>query len=131
MISPEILTDTISEWFSNLSYEYMILHIVVCYGLYYSDNLRWIVERFSPIRKKGISKAVWLSGGLLALIEIIRFIPFAIEGSLSYTSIVDKIISILHSYIVIQVFVEPIVNLANKWLGIFKKTTAGLTEGKE
>ena len=58
MIDPEILTDTISEWITNLSFEYMILHIVVCYGLYHSDNLRWIVEYFSPIRRKGVSKAV-------------------------------------------------------------------------
>ena len=62
-------------------------------GLYFSDNLRWIVEYFSPIKKKGISKAVWLSGGVLALIEIIRFIPFSIESGLSYTEIVDKFIS--------------------------------------
>jgi hypothetical protein len=123
MIDSEILTDTISEWLQNLSYEYMILHVLVCYGLYYSDNLRWIVERFSPVRRKGVSKAVWLSGGVLALLEVIRFIPYAIESSLTYTLIVDKFISIVHSYIVIQVFVEPIVNNVHKWIGILRKST--------
>lgn len=123
MIDPEILTDTITEWFGNLSFEYMILHIIVCYGLYYSDNLRWIVEYFSPIKKKGVSRAVWLSGGVLAMIEIVRFIPFSIEAGLTYTAIVDKVISIIHSYVVIQVFVEPIVNTVYKWLNMVRKTT--------
>ena len=130
MLDSDVLTDTISEWITNLSFEYMILHIIVCYGLYHSDNLRWIVEYFSPIKKKGVSKAVWLSGGVLALIEIIRFIPFAIETHMDYTHIVDKFISIIHSYVVIQVFVEPIVNLVHKWLGVFKKTTSGLSTEK-
>jgi uncharacterized membrane protein (DUF2068 family) len=131
MLDPEVLTDTITEWVSNLSFEYMILHIIVCYGLYHSDNLRWIVEYFSPVKRKGVSKAVWLSGGVLALIEMIRFVPFAIETNMDYTHIVDKFISIIHSYIVIQVFVEPIVTLVNKWLGVFKRTTSGLSNEKE
>ena len=76
IMGPELITDTVLEWFQTLDYEYMVLHIIICYGLYYSKNLRWIVERFSPIRKKGISKAVWLTGGVLAALEIIRFFTF-------------------------------------------------------
>ena len=55
MLTPEV-TDTVVEWFANLDYEYMVLHVIICYGLYYADNLRWIVEYFSPIKKKGIPK---------------------------------------------------------------------------
>jgi len=114
----EILTDTIIEWVSNLDYEYMLLHIAVCYGLYYSDNLRWIVEYFSPVRKKGRSKAVWFVGGVLAVIEIARFYPHFGHGELP-----DKIFSIIHSYLVVQVFVEPIVVFVHKWVEKFRKTT--------
>ena len=98
IMDSEFYTDTILKWFQGLDYEYMVLHIMICYGLYHADNLRWIVECLSPIRKKGISKAVWVIGGVLAGIEIIRYIPYAIENDLTYTSITDKIISIFHSY---------------------------------
>jgi len=122
-MNPEILTDTVLEWFSTLSYEYMILHIIVCYGLYYSKNMIWIVQRFSPIKKKGISRGVWLAGGMLALLEVLRFVPFAIENSVSITESVDKVISIFHSYILIQVFVDPIVIFLHKWIDVLHNTT--------
>jgi hypothetical protein len=118
MFTPEILTDTVIEWLDSLDYEYMLLHVVVCYGLYYSQNLRWIVEYFSPVRRKGISKAVWLVGGVLALIEVGRFIPHIESGEL----LTQKIFSILHSYILIQVFVEYIVEFVHKWIGVIRKS---------
>jgi hypothetical protein len=124
MVDPEILTDTIVEWFATLNYEYMLLHIIICYGLYYSKNMSWIVQRFSPVRKKGIARGVWLSGGFLALMEVLRFIPFAWENSVSMTLCVDKVISIFHSYILIQVFVDPIVNTVHRWLDVVKKTSS-------
>jgi len=118
MHTSDVLIDTVIEWLNNLDYEYMLLHVVVCYGLYYSDNLRWIVEYFSPVRKKGRSKAVWLVGGILAAIEIARFYPhFGHDGEL-----LQKIFSITHSYILIQVFVEPIVIFVHKWIGVLRKT---------
>jgi hypothetical protein len=123
ILTPELVTDTVSEWFQNLDYEYMVLHIMICYGLYYSKNLRWIVEIYSPIRSKGISKAVWLIGGILAVLEMLRFVPVIIEHDLTVTMAVDKFTSILHSYVVIQVFVEPIVNTIHKWVTMFKKVT--------
>ena len=123
ILTPELVTDTVSEWFQNLDYEYMVLHIMICYGLYYSKNLKWIVEIYSPIRSKGISKAVWLIGGILAVMEMLRFVPVIIEHDLTVTMAVDKFVSILHSYVVIQVFVEPIVNTLHKWVTMFKKVT--------
>ena len=115
-MTPEFITDTVLEWFETLDYEYMVLHVVVCYGLYFSDNLRWIVEYLSPVRKKGITKAVWLVGGILALLELARFFPYMGEG-LTH----EKVFSVLHSYIFIQVFVGPIVKGVHNWLEIFKK----------
>ena len=123
ILTPELVTDTVSEWFQNLDYEYMVLHIMICYGLYYSKNLKWIVEIYSPIRSKGISKAVWLIGGVLAIMEMLRFVPVIIEHDLTITMAVDKFTSILHSYVVIQVFVEPIVNALHKWVTMFKKVS--------
>jgi hypothetical protein len=123
ILTPELVTDTVSEWFQNLDYEYMVLHIMVCYGLYYSKNLRWIVEIYSPIRSKGISKAVWLIGSILAVMEMLRFVPVIIEHDLTFTMAVDKFVSILHSYVVIQVFVEPMVNTLHKWVTMFKKVS--------
>lgn len=117
----ELLTDTVVEWFTTLNYEYMLLHIIICYGLYYSKNMGWIVQIFSPIRKKGISRGVWLAGGLLAIIEIVRFGAFALESGMSYTQAVDNFISIFHSYVVVQVFVDPIVKFVHKWLQVFQK----------
>jgi len=118
-MGPEIITDTVLEWFQALDYEFMILHLVVCYGLYYSDNMKWIVEYFSPVRRKGRSRAIWLVGGFLAVLEVLRFIPFIGEGGLDH----QKFFSILHSYIVVQVFVDPIVATAKKWLDMFKKVS--------
>jgi hypothetical protein len=123
MVDPEILTDTIVEWFATLNYEYMLLHIIICYGLYYSKNMSWIVQRFSPVRKKGIARGVWLTGGFLALMEVLRFVPLAWENSIGITVCVDKVISIFHSYILIQVFVDPIVNAVHRWLEILHKTS--------
>lgn len=118
MIETEFLTDTVREWFYNLDYEYMVLHLLICYGLYYSSNMRWIVEWFSPVHKKGRSKAIWLVGGVLAVLEIVRFVPFVTETELA----IQKIVSITHSYVVIQVFVDPIVITMNKWLNIVRKS---------
>ncbi len=129
-MDPELLTDTVLEWFSTLNYEYMVLHIIVCYGLYYSNNMVWIVQQFSPIRKKGISRGVWLAGGLLALLEVLRYIPFAVEIGMTYTEVVDKVISIFHSYVVVQVFVDPIVQSVHKWMSILKKTTSNINDQK-
>lgn len=129
-MTPEILTDTVLEWFQNLNYEYMILHIMVCYGLYHSKNLKWIVEIFSPIRKKGISKAIWLIGGILALLEMVRFIPVITSQNLSLMIVFDHFIAIIHSYVVIQVFVEPIVNTIHKWMNVFRKTAEDITNKK-
>jgi hypothetical protein len=123
MVTSDFLTDTVLEWLQTLDYEYMVLHIIVCYGLYYSENMKWIVAYFSPVRKKGVSKAVWLIGLFLMALEIFRFLPYIGEGGLS----TQKIISIIHSYIVIQVFVEPIVSTVNKWLNVFRKTTSGMS----
>lgn len=131
MIDTDQLTDTVLELFSNLSYEYMVVHIIICYGLYYSKNMGWIVQHFSPIRKKGVSRGVWLTGGFLALVEVIRFVPYAIEHTLTFTEIFDKVISIFYSYVLIQVFVDPIVVAVHKWLNIIKKTSGDLTEHKQ
>jgi len=114
----EIISDTVLEWFQNLDYEYMILQIIVCYGLYYSPNMRWIVQWFSPVQKKGISKAVWVIGAFLAGLEMIKFLPFMFSDTN-----VDhqKFFYIFYSYVVIQVFVGPIVEIINKWVNIFQK----------
>lgn len=124
-MSPEFVTDSVLEWFQNLDYEYMVLHILVCYGLYYSENMRWIVEWFAPVRRKGRSKAVWVIGGFLALLEVVRFLPFIGEGGINH----EKFFSIFHSYVVIQVFVDPIVQTVNNWVKVFKKTTGNLSSG--
>lgn len=118
-MNPEMITDTVSEWLETLDYEYMLLHTIICYGLYYSSNLRWIIERFSPVRKKGISKAVWTVGGVLAILEILRFIPYMETTE----DVVQRIVSIVHSYVMIQVFVEPITTSVNNWLAIFFKSS--------
>jgi hypothetical protein len=118
------LTDTVLEWFRGLDYEFMVLHVIICYGLYYSENMRWIVEYFSPIRKKGRSKAVWLIGGILALLEMFRVVPFFISGGLNLHNlqeIIQKFVAIFHSYVVVQVFVDPIVSSVHKWVGVFRK----------
>jgi len=119
-MSHEELTSTVLEWFAALNYEYMILHIIVCYGLYYSENLRWISLWYSPIRKQGRSKAIWLIGAVLALIEIIEYFPWIGTGSINYKIIVN----LLHSYIVIQVFVEPIVLKIHNLVTLLKKVDA-------
>jgi len=124
-MNTDILTDTVLEWFEGLDYEFMVLHIIVCYGLYYSKNMGWIVSYFSPVRKKGRSKAVWVIGGFLAIVEMARFAPFIGEGGLDF----QKLISIFHSYVVVQVFVDPIVQTVNNWFKVFKKTTDNFSSG--
>ena len=110
------LSEGVYQWVEELDYEYMILHVIVCYGLYYSKNMQWINQYFSPVKKKGRSRSVWFVGALLALIEMIKYLPFIGEGTLSY----QKMIAIFHSYVVIQVFVDPIVTQFHKWLSLIR-----------
>lgn len=111
MITPDILTDTVLEWVQTLDYEYMILHILVSYGLYYSNNMKWISDKLG-----GLPYSIWWVGGILAIIEICRFSPHFGGDALT----VQKIVSIAHSFLLIQVFVEDIVRNINRWINIFK-----------
>lgn len=112
----DFLTDTAIKWFQNLDYKYMILHIIVCYGLYHSKNWKWVWQKFSPVRKMGVSKAIWVVGLFLAVLEISRYLPYLGNGEISNTIV----LSIVHSYVVIQVFVDPIVNSIHKWINLLK-----------
>lgn len=125
-MNQDLLTDTVSEWLQGLDYEFMVLHIIVCYGLYYSNNWKWVWMMFAPVRSHGVSKGVWLIGGVLAVIEMLRFIPYVGEGGLDY----QKFISVLHSYIVVQVFVEPLVTTVHKWLGVIKNNGSAVSDSK-
>lgn len=116
MLEHEI-SDTVLKWFKDLDYEYMIMHIILCYGLYHSNNFKWVWNYYSPVKKKGISTAVWTLGAFLGLLEIIRFMPYIISGQISY----QKIFDILYTYLVVQVFVEPLVIAVHKYLGFFSK----------
>lgn len=113
MITPELLTDTVLEWFDSLDYEYMILHILVSYGLYFSKNMKWISDKLG-----GLPYSIWWVGGILAIIEVCRFLPYFGDNDLS----VQKIVSIFHSFLLIQVFVEDIVRNLNRWINMFKKS---------
>lgn len=114
MITPDVITDTIMEWLQSLDYEYMLLHIMISYGLYYSKNMKWVSDKLG-----GLPYSIWIVGGILALIEIGRFLPF-IEGG-GAAAVVQKFVSIFHSYILIQVFVEDIVKTVHKWVDIFRR----------
>lgn len=117
MLTPDVITDTISEWIESLDYEYMLLHTMISYGIYYSSNMEWISKKFG-----GTPYSVWKIGGILAIIEIGRIIPFIDPTTSDYIpSIVQKFVSILHSYILIQVFVEDIVRSVHRWVYLFRK----------
>lgn len=115
MLEAEI-TDTVLQWFKSLDYEYMTMHVILCYGLYFSNNWKWVWKFYSPVRKLGVSKAVWILGAVLGIIEVLRFMPYIITGKVSY----QKIFDILYTYLVVQVFVEHLVIALNKYLGFFK-----------
>jgi hypothetical protein len=95
----------------------MVVQTLVCYGLYYSKNWEWINLWFAPVRKKGRSRAVWLLGLVLAIMEIIRYLPYIGNGKISS----EVILSIFHSYLLIQVFVDTIVNKVHDWVNLLKK----------
>jgi hypothetical protein len=100
------LIDTVWEWFETLDYEYMILHVLICYGIYHSNNLKWLVKLL-----KTESRAIWVMGILLGLVEVIRFLPhYKGEG------LVQKITTIFHSFLVVQVLVEHIVTHIQRWV---------------
>jgi hypothetical protein len=117
MITPDVITDTISEWFRALDYEYMLLHTMISYGIYYSPNMEWVSKKLG-----GTPYSIWKIGAFLGILEVCRIIPFIDPASADYLpSIVQKFISILHSYILIQVFVEDIVKGVHKWIYLFKR----------
>ena len=113
----DIVTDSVLKWFQGLNYQYMIVQTLVCYGLYYSKNWEWINQFFSPVRKKGRSRAVWLLGLILAILEILRYLPYVGNGRITS----EVILSIFHSYLLIQVFVDTIVNKVHDWVNLLKK----------
>lgn len=121
-MTPELVTETVMEWVETLDYEYMLLHIMLCYGIYYSDNMKWLSERFG-----GRSRAIWIVGAIIGLMEVVRFLPSFHGDGLD----VQRVMSILHSYLVIQVFVEDIVRLVHNWIGVFRRTTNNLTRNSD
>ena len=121
MLTPEVITDTIFDWIQSLDYEYMLLHSIVSYGLFYSKNMSWLNKKMG-----GLPYSVWKIGAILALIEVARIIPFIDPNMEHYTpALVQKCVSIFHSYIVIQVFVEDIVKLVKKWFELFRRLRGG------
>lgn len=117
MITPEVITDTIFDWVQSLDYEYMLVHTLISYGLYYSPNMGWVSKKLG-----GIPYSVWKVGAFLAVIEILRIVPFIYNDNSDYFAIVtQKIVSILHSYMLIQVFVEDIVGSVHRWIGIVRR----------
>ena len=123
VIDYELVTDGVLKFFSELDYQYMIFQTILCYGLYYSKNFEWLCRWFAPVRKKGRDKAVWVFGSVFAVLEMFRFLPFIGFNGLW----MQKCMSILHSFVIIQVFVEPLVNTVEKYIGIAKR----ITENKE
>lgn len=117
MITPEVITNTVFEWVQSLDYEYMLIHTIVSYGLYFSPNMEWISKKLG-----GIPYSIWKVGAYLAIIEVIRIIPFIYDNNGDYfAAVTQKIVSILHSYLLIQVFVEDIVNSVNNWVGLIRR----------
>jgi hypothetical protein len=112
-LGTELISQTITEFIKNLDYEYMLIVILVSYGLYFSENFNWINWFFSPVRKKGRTKGVWLIGTVLAILEIIRYIPILFADPIRYY---QQLIYIIYSFIVVQVFLDDLVLLLNKWL---------------
>lgn len=121
MLTPDVITDTIFDWIQSLDYEYMLLHSIVSYGLFYSKNMAWLNKKLG-----GLPYSVWKIGAILALIEVTRIIPFIDPTMEHYTpALVQKCVSIFHSYIVIQVFVEDIVKSVKKWFELFRRLRGG------
>jgi len=114
-MGPDFVTDTIVEWFNTLDYEYMLLHVMLCYGLYYSNNMQWIVKKFGSR-----VNAVWWVGGIIGALESIRFLPWFRVDEIGID--VQQIVSIFHSYLLIQVFVDDIVQTVHSWFVLLKKT---------
>jgi len=114
-MGPDFVTDTIVEWFNTLDYEYMLLHVMLCYGLYYSNNMQWIVKKFGSR-----VNAVWWVGGIIGTLEIIRFLPWFRVDEIGID--VQQVVSIFHSYLLIQVFVDDIVQTVHSWFMLLKKT---------
>ncbi|RMG43347.1 MAG: hypothetical protein D6732_00210 [Methanobacteriota archaeon] len=116
-VSTELISETVSDFLAKLHYEYMLVVVIVTYGLYYSNNFQWINYYFSPVRKKGRTRGVWLIGAVLGVMELIRYLPILFDDWLTYY---QKTIHLLYSFIVIQVFVDDIVKLLDNWLVIVK-----------
>lgn len=110
-MTTDLLIEGVVDWFSNLDYEYMTLHTIACYGLYYSKNLKWIKKMIGSLQR-----SIWIIGIILGIIEIIRFVPF-----FDSEKDIQKIVSVFHSFLLIQVFVEDLVKFVNNLVIGFRK----------
>jgi hypothetical protein len=121
-LSTQLISETVADFLSKLHYEYMLIVILVSYGLYYSPNFKWVNYYFSPVSKLGRTRGVWLIGAVLGVIELIRRLPILFESALLYY---QSAMHLLYSFIVVQVFVDDIVKALHKWLVTFKFTSNG------
>jgi len=107
----DLIKNTILTWFESLDHEYMLLLIAVTWGIYRSNNMKWLVDKMG-----GKIPATWKMGIYLAMMEMVRNAPIPNW----YGEIIRGIIIVLESFLIMMVSVEHIVAKINEYLKVLK-----------
>ena len=81
MVPHELISQTVTEWITGLNYQYMVVVLVICYGLKYKRSLSWLNNRVG-----GEVAAQWLVGLIIALSELITVLPYFGDNTISISS---------------------------------------------
>ena len=108
----DLIKNTIITWLESLDHEYMLLLVVVTWGITESKNMSWL-----PRKLGGKMGAIWKIGIFLGLLEMVRNAP--ISGWIG--EIIHGVIIVFESFLIMMASVEHIISKINEYLKVLKQ----------
>jgi type IV secretory pathway VirB2 component (pilin) len=112
MMPQELISQTITDWITGLNYQYMAVVVIICYGIKWKDNMKWISSRIG-----GETRTKWMVGILVALTEVISTFEFLGGHGVD----LNTFILLFHSYLIVMIFCDDIVNKLHDWIVFMTK----------
>lgn len=112
-VQSEEISKNVLEWIKELDYGYMVLIVLIAYGLKYKEQLQWVVKIF-----KGTHwKATWILGFFLGIpYALTENIFFNHDGEVHWV----QLLILFQSYLITMIFCDDLVTMLKRWHEIFK-----------